>query len=80
MSTLLAVDRGSLVIVVDDRAAEPGLSMYESRFDPATEMPVHIAPVASDALTFLNELAMRTTVPSSTASRANAGAVGSDND
>ncbi len=80
VSALLAVDCDALVIVVDKRVAEQDLALDESLSDPATELPARIAPLGSDALTFLNELSLRTTVPSSAASRANAGAVGSDND
>lgn len=80
VSALLAADCGALVIAVDERTAEQGVSMHESQSDPAPEVPVSIAPLGSDALMFLNELSLRTTVPSSAASRANAGAVGSDND
>ena len=80
VSALLAVDCGALVIAVDESTAEQGVSKHESQSVPAPEVPVPMAPLGSDALTFLNELSLQTTVPSSAASRANAGAVGSDND
>lgn len=70
--TLLAVDCGMLVIAVEKKTADDAPEIQANRTEPA--------PVDSDALSFLHELSLRTTVPSSVSSRANAGATGSDND
>ncbi len=80
VSMLFAVDCGALVIAVDEDTAERDLPLPANRSESASAAPSPIAPLDSDALTFLYELSMRTTVPSSAASRAGAGAVGSDND
>ncbi len=78
VSPLLAADCFALTIVVDEPTAGGDMSLQVNRSAPATSELS--APVDSDALNFLQELSMRTTVPSSDASRASAGAVGSDND
>ncbi len=80
VSTLQAVDCGVLVIAVDVDTAKRDLSLLENRSDSALAASPPMTPLDSEALTFLYELSMRTTVPSSAASRAGAGAVGSDND
>ncbi len=78
VSSLLAADCIALVIVVDEESAEGDMSLHVNRSAASTSEL--LAPVDSDALNFLQELSMRTTVPSSAASRARAGAAGSDND
>lgn len=72
VSSLLAADNKTLIIVADEPQVANDLLLHEARNASAL--------VDSDALNFLQELSLRTTVPSSDASRANAGAVGSDND
>ncbi len=76
--SLLAADCTALIIVVDEKVAGDDMSLHVNESTFATSE--FIAPVDSDALNFLHELSMRTTVPSSDASRAGAGGVGSDND
>ena len=68
VSTLLSMELATLTITVDRQ---------DSRLNSGQVEP---SSVAADALAFLQELSMRTTVPTSAASRANAGAAGSDND
>lgn len=72
VSILLSTERASLIIAVDRQAPDQHAQWQSDRTEPAT--------VRADALTFLHELSLRTTVPSSASSRANAGAMGSDND
>lgn len=78
VSSLLAADSTALIIVVDEKTAGDGMPLNVNGSTSATSG--FIAPVDSDALNFLQELSMRTTVPSSDASRAGAGGAGSDND
>lgn len=78
MSSLLSADCTALTIVADEAPAEGDMSLQKDQ--TATANPPTVVPVDSDALEFLRELSLRTTVPSSAASRANAGAAGSDND
>ncbi len=78
VSSLLAANCTTLIIVVDEQKTGDDMSVHVKRSTSPTSE--HIAPVDSDALNFLQELSMRTTVPSSAASRAGAGATGSDND
>ena len=68
VSTLLAMELATLIITVDRQDS----TVKSGQVEPS--------PVSADALAFLQELSMRTTVPTSTASRANAGSTGSDND
>ena len=76
--SLLAAECTALIIFVDEQTARDDLPLHVNRStSPTSEL---IASVDSNALNFLHELSMRTTVPSSAASRARAGAVGSDND
>ncbi len=72
VSTLLAMELATLIIAAD--------SPMENNVSELQPTPEHPAAVAANALTFLHELSLRTTVPASAASRANAGATGSDND
>ncbi|MGQ7845801.1 DUF3726 domain-containing protein [Granulosicoccus sp. 3-233] len=72
LSTLLQAEQATLIIALDARPAIEGAAQPSSAAEPA--------PVAADALAFLHELSLRTTVPASAASRANAGAAGGDND
>lgn len=72
VSTLLAMELATLIIAVDRPVDRQDSRVISGQVEPSL--------VAADALAFLQELSMRTTVPTSTASRANAGATGSDND
>ena len=72
VATLVEVKRGTVVISIDQQTANDDSKVQGKR--PA------LASIDSDAASFLHELSMRTTVPSSASSRTNAGAPGSDND
>lgn len=72
----------AVIIYSDINASVSDTVSLLKHSDTASKQPVLATPtpVPFDALTFLHQLALQTTVPSSAASRANAGAQSSDND
>lgn len=70
----------AVIIYADISASVSDSASLLKYSDTASKQPTLATPVPFDALTFLHQLALQTTVPSSAASRANAGAQSSDND
>lgn len=85
VSVLMAAEQEALVIVTGEVAFERTVPLQEKKRNSASSATgetqvTGLSPMILSTWPFLYGLSMRTRVPASEASRANAGAAGSDND